>query len=71
MADFEVLGLDEIVLKKGQRDYVTLMTGRFRDDDDIRRTDKPWCGGVFTLEFPKEALKMMQRPYVVVCGSLY
>ena len=28
MADIEMLGLDEIALKKGQRDYVTLVTGR-------------------------------------------
>ena len=28
MTSLEVLGLDEITLKKGQRDYVTLVTGR-------------------------------------------
>lgn len=28
MAELEILGLDEIALKKGQRDYVTLVTGR-------------------------------------------
>ena len=31
MQELEILGLDEIALKKGQRDYVTLVTGRFRD----------------------------------------
>jgi len=30
MTEMEVLGLDEIALKKGQRDYVTLVTGRTR-----------------------------------------
>jgi transposase len=31
--EIEILGLDEIALKKGQRDYVTLMTGRFSDGE--------------------------------------
>jgi transposase len=30
MAEIEILGLDEIALKKGHRDYVTLVTGRSR-----------------------------------------
>lgn len=33
IAALEVLGLDEIALKKGQRDYVTLVTGRRREGD--------------------------------------
>jgi transposase len=33
MAGVEVLGLDEIALKKGQRDYVTLVTGRTREGE--------------------------------------
>lgn len=33
IAALEVLGLDEIALKKGQRDYVTLVTGRARDGE--------------------------------------
>lgn len=33
IAALEVLGLDEIALKKGQRDYVTLVTGRRRAGD--------------------------------------
>ena len=31
--EIEILGLDEIALKKGQRDYVTLVTGRFQDGE--------------------------------------
>ena len=31
ITEIEVLGLDEIALKKGHRDYVTLVTGRLRD----------------------------------------
>lgn len=30
IAEIEILGLDEIALKKGHRDYVTLVTGRLR-----------------------------------------
>jgi len=33
MAEIEVLGLDEIALKKGQGNYVTLVTGRFQDGE--------------------------------------
>jgi transposase len=33
MTGVEVLGLDEIALKKGQRDYVTLVTGRTREGE--------------------------------------
>jgi hypothetical protein len=29
--EIEIFGLDEIVLKKGRRDYVTLVTGRLED----------------------------------------
>jgi len=31
ITEIEILGLDEIALKKGHRDYVTLVTGRLRD----------------------------------------
>jgi transposase len=31
--DIEIFGLDEIALKKGQGNYVTLVTGRFRDGE--------------------------------------
>lgn len=31
--EIEIVGLDEIALKKGQRDYVTLVTGRFQDGE--------------------------------------
>ncbi len=30
IAEIEILGLDEIALRKGQGNYVTLATGRFR-----------------------------------------
>lgn len=33
MTEIEILGLDEIALKKGQGNYVTLVTGRFRDGE--------------------------------------
>lgn len=33
ICEIEILGLDEIALKKGQRDYVTLVTGRFQDGE--------------------------------------
>jgi len=35
IAEIEILGLDEIALKKGHRDYVTLVTGRLRDGEII------------------------------------
>jgi transposase len=31
--EIEILGLDEIALKKGHHDYVTLVTGRLRDGE--------------------------------------
>jgi len=33
IGDIEILGLDEIALKKGQGNYVTLVTGRFREGE--------------------------------------
>lgn len=33
LREIEILGLDEIALKKGQRDYVTLVTGRLQDGE--------------------------------------
>jgi transposase len=33
IAEIEILGLDEIALKKGHRNYVTLVTGRLRDGE--------------------------------------
>jgi Transposase len=33
IAEIEILGLDEIALKKGHRDYVTLVTGRLSDGE--------------------------------------
>lgn len=33
IAEIEILGLDEIALKKGHRDYVTLVTGRLRNGE--------------------------------------
>jgi transposase len=35
MAEIEILGLDEIALRKGQGNYVTLVTGRFRDGEIV------------------------------------
>jgi transposase len=35
IAEIEILGLDEIALKKGHRDYVTLVTGRLMDGEII------------------------------------
>jgi transposase len=35
IAEIEILGLDEIALKKGQGNYVTLVTGRFRDGEIV------------------------------------
>jgi len=35
LAEMEVLGLGEIALKKGQRDYVTLATGRLLDGEIV------------------------------------
>ncbi len=35
MADIELLGLDEIALRKGQGNYVTLITGRFQDGEIV------------------------------------
>jgi hypothetical protein len=36
LSEMDTLGLDEIALKKGQRNYVTLVTGRFRDGEIVR-----------------------------------
>ena len=35
LAEIEILGLDEIALRKGQGHYVTLVTGRFRDGEIV------------------------------------
>ncbi len=35
IAEIEILGLDEIALRKGQGNYVTLVTGQFRDGEIV------------------------------------
>jgi transposase len=71
MAEIEVLGLDEIALKKGHRDYVTLVTGRLRNGEIV-------ILGVFAgheeagvVEFLRLIRLRILQSVQTVCGDLW
>jgi len=68
MAGFEILGLDEIALKKGHRDYVTLVTGRRYDDEIVILGVLPGHEKAEVLEFLRSIPpRILQRVHTVCC----
>ena len=68
MADIETLGLDEIALKKGQRDYVTLVTGRLGDGEIMILGVLPGHEKAEVVEFLRSIpLRILQKVQSVCC----
>jgi transposase len=68
MADIEVLGLDEIALKKGQGNYVTLVTGRFRDGEIVILGVLPGHEKAVVVDFLRLIpQRILQRVQAVCC----
>jgi transposase len=68
MTEIEMLGLDEIALKKGQGNYVTLVTGRFRDGEIVILGVLPGHEKAVVVEFLRLIpQRILQRVQAVCC----
>ncbi|HSN23041.1 MAG TPA: ISL3 family transposase, partial [Methylomicrobium sp.] len=68
MADIELLGLDEIALRKGQGNYVTLVTGRFREGEMVLLGVLPGHEKAVVVEFLRLIpQRILQRVQAVCC----
>jgi len=68
MADIELLGLDEIALRKGQGHYVTLVTGRFRDGEIVILGVLPGHEKAVVVDFLRLIPpRILQRVQAVCC----
>jgi transposase len=68
MADIELLGLDEIALRKGQGNYVTLITGRFREGEIVILGVLPGHEKAVVVEFLRLIpQRILQRVQAVCC----
>jgi transposase len=68
IAEIEILGLDEIALKKGHRDYVTLVTGRLWDGEIIILGVLPGHEKAEVIEFLRLIpLRILQTVQTVCC----
>ena len=71
MADIEVLGLDEIALKKGQRDYVTLVTGRLYDGEIVILGVLPGHEKAEVVQFFRSIPQRILQKVQTVCCDLW
>jgi transposase len=68
MAEIEVLGLDEIALKKGHRNYVTLVTGRLGNGEIVILGVLPGHEKAGVVEFLRLIpLRILQSVQTVCC----
>jgi len=68
LAEIEILGLDEIALKKGQGNYVTLVTGRLRDGEIVILGVLPGHEKAVVVEFLRLIpQRILQRVQAVCC----
>lgn len=68
MADIERLGLDEIALKKGQGNYVTLVTGQFREGEIVILGVLPGHEKAVVVDFLRLIpQRILQRVQAVCC----
>jgi transposase len=68
LAEIEILGLDEIALKKGHRDYVTLVTGRLRNSEIMILGVLPGHEKAEVIEFLRLIpLRIIQTIQTVCC----
>jgi transposase len=71
IAAIEVLGLDEIALKKGQRDYVTLVTGRFGEGEIVILGVLPGHEKAEVVEFFRLIPQRILQSVQTVCCDLW
>jgi transposase len=71
MTSLEVLGLDEIALKKGQRDYVTLVTGRRWQGDIEILGVLPGHEKAEVVEFLRSIPPRLLKTVETVCCDLW
>lgn len=71
IAAVEVLGLDEIALKKGQRDYVTLVTGRLCDGEIVILGVLPGHEKAEVVEFFRSIPPRILPSVQTVCCDLW
>jgi transposase len=68
LADIELLGLDEIALRKGQGNYVTLVTGRFQDGEIVILGVLPGHEKAVVVDFLRLIpQRILQRVQAVCC----
>ena len=70
MTEIETLGLDEIALKKGHRDYVTLVTGRLRDGELLILGVLPGHEKAEVIEFLRLIPPRIAQSVQTVCCDL-
>jgi transposase len=71
IADIEILGLDEIALKKGHRDYVTLVTGRLWDGEIVILAVLPGHEKTEVVEFLRSVPQRSLQKVQAVCCDLW
>jgi transposase len=71
MAEIEILGLDEIALRKGQGNYVTLVTGRFRDGEIIILGVLPGHEKAVIVEYLRLIPRRILQAIQAVCCDLW
>jgi transposase len=71
LARIDTLGLDEIALKKGQRHYVTLVTGRFRDGEIMILGVLPGHEKAEIVEFLRSIPQKILLTVQTVCCDLW
>jgi transposase len=71
ISEIEILGLDEIALKKGHRDYVTLVTGRLRDGEIMILGVLPGHEKAEVIEFLRLIPLRIAQSVQTVCCDLW
>ncbi len=71
IAGIEILGLDEIALKKGQGNYVTLVTGRFQDGEIVILGVLPGHEKAVVVEYLRLIPQRILQAIQAVCCDLW
>lgn len=71
MVDIAVLGLDEIALRKGQGNYVTLVTGQFRDGEIVILGVLPGHEKAVLVEYLRLIPQRILQALQAVCCDLW
>ena len=71
LADVQMLGLDEIALRKGQGHYVTLVTGRFQDGEIMILGVLPGHEKAIVVEFLRSIPQRILQSVQAVCCDLW